>query len=199
VGRARDPNGTRPSFDTSGNKLQHYGQRVLDMEFESGRNCRLKVEKCEATKNILSVFQGIEEGYTFCFTPNGAWVSKEAPCKPCDLRRGDFVANRGSWYLRTCETLGSKQGQLIAPVDDDQMSNQAMEVVDQDAEEQVDEPEPLVGDLNDTEEPQQPNAVPSRQPVKPAMDVAKAHEITHLPYVAWCDVSMKSKAWGPYH
>ncbi len=69
-------------------------------------------------------------------------MSKEAPSKSCDLRREDCVANRGLWYVTTCDCLVSKHGQLTAPVGDDQMFNQAMEAFDRDAEEQGDEQNP---------------------------------------------------------
>eukprot|EP00971_Amphidinium_carterae_P336855 6473418-Amphidinium_carterae.1 len=66
--------GQRQLHGVSGERLQQHGKREVRGHTSTGRSVSINTTVAEVSKDILSVPDVVDEGFSVVFTPNGAYI-----------------------------------------------------------------------------------------------------------------------------
>jgi hypothetical protein len=204
TGRDHDPLAVRKLFDISGTALKHYGKKTIDYGLPSGRQLSMVSEVCDVTRDIMSVAQGNDSGFTYVFAPGHCCMTKTYVPPPPPNKREEMARVNGLFYLMGHEKhIETMPGNLIAAEIGEPAGENALnlEPFDQDAMEAAHEI--WEGDLEDAIDVPQAFVPPIQQalaqPRTPTDAEVVWHNQTHLPYESWCTSCQAGKARGHYH
>ena len=176
--------------DIQHRRIPSHGSRVVPLELlgpEGRFECEVKFD-VDVAYPVVSLGKMIESCFMFSFDDYKCYMHK-------DNQRVEIFRKGRIFVLKMrCRWLESK-ARMVAPIDEvaEEMA------VDDDGEGAGDaRAEPRAGEPGDDPPPPPPREVrPS--PIRPGAEAVRQHNLTHCPYLSWCDVCVASQGMSDHN
>ena len=188
------PSSRQLAFQTaSGEILDHYGTKMVPYDLGNFGHLGINYEVTDVNGPVAAVSSMNDSGLTVVFTPNGSWVSNEAPPRPTE--RVDMVREQRTFWLDVPRSTESQLSHLM-PLRQEQAAAPAL--VGRPADEAAAaELQCRAGGLAGGDQPKDEGVLEARrrpQPKGPTEDERTNHELTHVVFRSWCRHCISTRA-----
>ena len=183
----------RPFQTASGEILDHYGSKMVPYDLGSFGHLGINYEVTDVNGPFAAVSSMNDSGLTVVFTPNGSWVSSEAPPRPTE--RVDMVRESRTFWLDVPRTTEGQLSHLI-PLKLEQAAAPAPAGRPAD-EAAAAELQHRAGGFAGGDQPKDEDMPAPRrrpQPKGPTEDERTNHELTHVVFRSWCRHCVSTRA-----